>query len=389
MAKNGFKVIDSDMHIIEPVDLWQRYIDPGFRGVAPIGTANSASDLNLIHPDGRLWGRDPLRAMATGRAPGQNSKQVEERYRPHADRGYSNEVQLEAMDVEGIDVAVIYPSRGLHALGEPDMDPTLAAAVARAYNDWLFDFCQANPQRLLGAGMISVFNIDDAVAESRRAVKELGFSSVFLRPNMVHNRPWHDPYYEPLWDALEDLGVPLGFHEAIFTGLPQVGWQFGQNFMLRHTFCHPVEQMLCVASFAGAGIFEHHPNLKVAFLEGNCSWLPFFLWRLDEHWEQQGDVWAPELKMAPSEYFMRQGYASVEADEEPVKYAIDWMPNKNLVFSTDYPHGDSKYPHAVDRFLRLGDSDKEQKLGVSDEDKRRILWDNCAELYGIKEPVAS
>ena len=389
MAKNGFKVIDSDMHIIEPVDLWQRYIDPGFRGVAPIGTANSASDLNLIHPDGRLWGRDPLRAMATGRAPGQNSKQVEERYRPHADRGYSNEVQLEAMDVEGIDVAVIYPSRGLHALGEPDMDPTLAAAVARAYNDWLFDFCQANPQRLLGAGMISVFNIDDAVAESRRAVKELGFSSVFLRPNMVHNRPWHDPYYEPLWDELEDLGVPLGFHEAIFTGLPQVGWQFGQNFMLRHTFCHPVEQMLCVASFAGAGIFEHHPHLKVAFLEGNCSWLPFFLWRLDEHWEQQGDVWAPELKMAPSEYFMRQGYASVEADEEPVKYAIDWMPNKNLVFSTDYPHGDSKYPHAVDRFLRLGDSDKEQKLGVSDEDKRKILWDNCADLYGIKEPVAS
>ena len=389
MAKNGFKVIDSDMHIIEPVDLWQRYIDPGFRGVAPIGTANSASDLNLIHPDGRLWGRDPLRAMATGRPPGQNSKQVEERYRPHADRGYSNEVQLEAMDVEGIDVAVIYPSRGLHALGEPDMDPTLAAAVARAYNDWLFDFCQANPQRLLGAGMISVFNIDDAVAESRRAVKELGFRSVFLRPNMVHNRPWHDPYYEPLWDELEDLGVPLGFHEAIFTGLPQVGWQFGQNFMLRHTFCHPVEQMLCVASFAGAGIFEHHPNLKVAFLEGNCSWLPFFLWRLDEHWEQQGDVWAPELKMAPSEYFMRQGYASVEADEEPVKYAIDWMPNKNLVFSTDYPHGDSKYPHAVDRFLRLGDSDKEQKLGVSDEDKRKILWDNCADLYGIKEPVAS
>ena len=388
MAKNGFKVIDSDMHIIEPVDLWQRYIDPGFRGVAPIGTANSASDLNLIHPDGRLWGRDPLRAMATGRPPGQNSKQVEERYRPHADRGYSNEVQLEAMDIEGIDVAVIYPSRGLHALGEPDMDPTLAAAVARAYNDWLFDFCQANPQRLLGAGMISVFNIDDAVAESRRAVKELGFSSVFLRPNMVHNRPWHDPYYEPLWDELEDLGVPLGFHEAIFTGLPQVGWQFGQNFMLRHTFCHPVEQMLCVASFAGAGIFEHHPNLKVAFLEGNCSWLPFFLWRLDEHWEQQGDVWAPELKMAPSEYFMRQGYASVEADEEPVKYAIDWMPNKNLVFSTDYPHGDSKYPHAVDRFLRMGASDKEQKLSVSDEDKRKILWDNCADLYGIKEPVA-
>ena len=93
---------------------------------------------------------------------------------------------------------------------------------------------------------------------------------------MIHNRPWHDPYYEPLWDALEDLGVPLGFHEAIFTGLPQVGWQFGQELHAAPHLLSPVEQMLCVASFAGAGIFEHHPNLKVAFLEGNCSWLPFF-----------------------------------------------------------------------------------------------------------------
>jgi predicted TIM-barrel fold metal-dependent hydrolase len=380
LAKNGFKVIDSDMHIIEPVDLWQRYIAPEFRGMAPIGTAKTASDLNLIHPDGRLWGRDPVRSKATGRDPGHNASEVEERYRPHADRGYSNEVQLEAMDVEGIDIAVIYPSRGLHALGEPDMDPTLAAAVARGYNDWLFDFCKADSQRLLGAGMISIFDINDAVAEARRVVKDFGFRAIFLRPNLVNNRPWYDPYYEPLWTTLEELGIPLGFHEAIFSGLPQVGSQFGQNFMLRHTICHPVEQMLCVESFAGGGIFARHPKLRVAFLEGNCSWLPFLLWRLDEHWEQIGDVWAPELTMAPSEYFKRQGYASVECDEEPVKYVIDSMPNKNLVFSTDYPHGDSKYPNAVDRFLRLE---------ISDEDKRKILWDNCADVYGLNAPVGA
>jgi uncharacterized protein len=374
MAKNGFKVIDSDMHIMEPPDLWARYIDPPFRDRAPRGTAAHAADLSLIHPDGKLWGRDPIRSVDTGRNPGQRAKEVEQRYRSHADRGYSNRVQLEAMDVEGIDVAVIYPSRGLHALGEPNMDPPLAAAVARGYNNWLYDFCQADPNRLLGAGMVSAFDINDAVAETKRSVKELGFRAIFVRPNLVNNRPWHDPYYEPLWATLDALHIPLGFHEAIFTGLPEVGSQFGANFMLRHTFCHPAEQMLAAASFCGGGILERHPGLRVAFLEGNCSWLPFLLWRLDEHYEQQGDVWAPELKMKPSEYFKRQSYASVECDEEPVKYTIDWMGNRNLVFSTDYPHADSKYPKAVERFL---------ELPIDDDDKRKILWDNCAEAYGI------
>ncbi|PZC47949.1 MAG: putative metal-dependent hydrolase, TIM-barrel fold [Chloroflexi bacterium] len=380
VAKNGFKVIDSDMHIIEPVDLWERYIDPAFKDRAPMGTARSAGDLNLIHPDGSLWGRDPVRPTDTAKPTGAQAVSVEDRFKDHAARGYSNQVQLEAMDVEGIDVAVIYPSRGLHALGEPNMDPPLAAAVARGYNDWLYDFCQADPKRILGAGMISVFDVNDAIAEAKRSVNELGFRAVFVRPNMVNNRPWHDPYYDPLWATIEELNVPLGFHEAIFTGLPQVGWQFGANFMLRHTFCHPVEQMLASASFAGGGIFHKFPDLKVAFLEGNCSWLPFLLWRLDEHYEQQGDVWAPELTAAPSEYFKKQGYASVEGDEEPVKYVIDWMGNSNLVFSTDYPHGDSKYPHAVERFF---------ELPITDEDKRKILWDNCAEMYGVVQPVGA
>jgi predicted TIM-barrel fold metal-dependent hydrolase len=378
MARNGFKAIDSDMHIIEPVDLWERYIDAPFKHLAPHGTVNSPSDLNIFHPDGKFWGRSPDRAVDTGRPPGQRSAQTNALYKPHADRGYSNEVQLEAMDIEGLDVAVIYPSRALHALGEPDLDPKLAAAVARAYNNWLYDFCQADPKRLLGAALVSVFDVKDAVSEARRCVKELGFRAVFLRPNLVHGRNWYDPYYEPLWSTVEELGVPVGFHEAIFTGLPQVGQQFGTNFMLRHVFCHSVEQMLATASFCGGGIVARHPKLRVAFLEGNCSWLPFLLWRLDEHWEQQGDVWAPDVKMAPTEYFKRQCYASVEGDEDPVKYVIDWMGNDNLVFSTDYPHGDSKYPHAVERFLRLG---------LADEDKRKILWDNCATIYGVAETV--
>ena len=78
--------------------------------------------------------------------------------------------------------------------------------------------------------------------------------------------------------------------------------------------------------------------------------------------------------MAPSEYFKRQCFASAEADEDPVKYAIDFMGNDRIVFSTDYPHGDSKYPESVNRFLRID---------ITDDDKRKILWDNCAYIYGL------
>jgi len=295
-------------------------------------------------------------------------------YRRFAEGGWTPELQLEAMDAEGVDIAMLYPSRGLFAQSIDNMDPDLGYAIARAYNNWLYDFCQANPQRLLGAGMISPFNITGSVDEIHRCVKELGFKSMFLRPNLVNGRNWYDEYYEPLWSTLEELDAPLGFHESMGPYLPQVGDRFGTNAMLRHTACHPFEQALALMSFCGSAILENHPGLKVGFLEGNCSWAPFLLWRLDEHWERLGGVYAPELKMAPSEYFKRQCYLSIEGDEEPAKYAIDWLGDDRIVFSTDFPHPDSKYPEAVDAFLTLP---------ITDENKRKILWDNCAAYYGL------
>ena len=375
MTRNGFKVLDSDMHIMEPPDLWQRYIDPEFKDQAPRGVTERLADLGMVDADGNRWGRSLTVYQSQGPRLGLDFDRNLDRWSPYAERGWTGEVQLDAMDEEGIDGAVIYPTRGLFALTIPDMDPRLAGAVARAYNDWLYDFCQADPRRLIGAAMVSVFDIEDAVSEARRCMNELGFRGVFLRPNEVNSRNWHDPYYDPRWSTLEELEVPLGFHEGEGPALPEIGDQFRDNHMLRHAICHPGEMMLATASFCGGGILERHPNLRVAFLEGNCSWLPFLMWRLDEHWERVGHVHAPSLKMPPSQYFKRQCFASVEADEEPVKYVIDYMGNDRLVFSTDFPHPDSKFPHAVEGFLTLP---------LNDEDRRKILWDNCAGYYGIK-----
>ena len=160
MAKQGFKVFDSDMHIMEPPDLWERYIDPQFRSQAPRGrTSENVRDLGTIFP------KVPVDTRRTGGTPhrGRNFDKNQDIYRNHAERGWTGEVQLEAMDTEGIDTAVLFPTRGLGILTFPDQDPRFAAAMARAYNDWLHDFCKTDPNRLLGAGMISVYDIDDAV----------------------------------------------------------------------------------------------------------------------------------------------------------------------------------------------------------------------------------
>jgi predicted TIM-barrel fold metal-dependent hydrolase len=367
VAKNGFRVFDSDMHIMEPPDLWERYIDPEFRSMAPRGlTSDNVRDLRVAFP-----GAEP-RARSAQVAPnaGRNFERNQGIYRDHSERGWTAECQLEAMDVEGIDVATLFPTRGLSVLLRPDLDRRFAAAIARAYNDWLGDFCSADPSRLFGAGMISVRDVGDAVEETHRVVEDLGFRSVFLRSNIGDGKPWHDPYFEPLWDALEQLNIPLGFHEA--SGSSVTGQQFDPNFGLRRVYGQPMGQMLGLGHFIGGGILARHPKLKVAFLEANCSWLPWLLWRMEEGYEREGDVAMADLTMTPTEYFKRQCWVSVEPDETPARHVIEDFGSEQIVFSTDYPHGDSKYPEAVEGFLRLP---------FSDDDKRRILWDNCVRLY--------
>jgi predicted TIM-barrel fold metal-dependent hydrolase len=374
MARDGLKILDSDMHLMEPVDLWERYIDSKFKSEAPRGlTSENVRDLRMAHPDGQLWGLPQTHGKRNSNQ-GHNFRKNQGIYGTHAERGWTGEVQLEAMDLEGIDVAVLYPTRGLQALAEPNMEPEFAAALARAYNNWLYDFCEKNPNRLLGAGMISPFDIKEALTEVKRCVKELGFRAIFLRSNITNGRNWYDDYYEPLWSLLEELEIPLGFHESSSTAGRQIGDNFEPNFMLRRVVAQPMEQMLGLVSLCSGGVLARHPKLRVAFLEANCTWLPWLLWRLDEGWEREGDVWARDLTMPPSQYFKRQVFVSVEPDEAGVKYVIDFIGTDRLVFSTDYPHGDSKFPNAVASFL---------KLAITRDDKRKILWDNCAEFYKV------
>ena len=170
-------------------------------------TSENIRDLGLIFPEEQPKARHTAGTLRRGH----NYDKNQDLYLDHSERGWTGEVQLEAMDTEGIDAAVLFPSRGLGVLTYPEHPPAFAAALARAYNDWLHDFCRADPERLFGAGMISVYDMDDAVNETRRVAGEYGFRSVFLRSNIVIGKPLHDPYYEPLWDTLEESASPSVF----------------------------------------------------------------------------------------------------------------------------------------------------------------------------------
>jgi predicted TIM-barrel fold metal-dependent hydrolase len=294
-------------------------------------------------------------------------------------RGYDAESHLTAMDIEGIDVGILYGTRGRQVLMHDDLDPGLAAALARAHNDWTRDYCAINPERLKFAAQLAFHDVPLAVAEARRAVRELGAVAVIGNPNPINGRHIHDPEFEPLWDAIAELGVPVGFHP---TGQSSLRDDIARR-MLDHpngrligsAARNPMELMLAFASLAAGGVLERHPSLRCAFLEGTCGWLPWWLWRLDEAWEKFGPGSEVKVSARPSEYFFRQCYVATDADEKVLRQVVEAVGDDNIVVSTDYPHSDGLFPDAMNEFVALE--------GVSDKTKAKILWDNCARLYPL------
>ena len=195
----------------------------------------------------------------------------------------------------------------------------------------------------------------------------------------IAGRHVHDPDFDVLWAELQRLNVPACFHgtsgavsrdyvSTRFVGHPA-------ERVLSHATVFPIELMLAAGSMILGGVLQRFPNLRVAFLEGNCSWLPWWLYRLDDQWEKFGQAEDLKLDLKPSEYFLRQCFGSVDVDEYLAEDAVNRLGDDCLVISTDYPHPDSAYPHAIDEFLAL--------QGLSPSTKRKVLWDNCARLYAL------
>ncbi|OLC17849.1 MAG: hypothetical protein AUH29_00725 [Candidatus Rokubacteria bacterium 13_1_40CM_69_27] len=371
MPSPKFRIIDADGHVMEPPGMWERYIGPEYRDRAP-RVVRGPSGRSGFESGGRVSPRPECISLAMR---GAFAARVREHLGEYLEAEYNAESQIKAMDAGGIEIAFLYPTQGLYMASIDDLAPELAIAICRAYNDWMLDFCAAAPDRLRPVGMLVALHDPTLAAQEVERLAARGFKAVFVRPNPIRGRNLDDPAYEPFWAACERRGLAVGIHEGVGAYLPEAGADRFRNFFACHAASHPMEQMLAMLALIGGGVLERHPQLRVAFLESGCGWLPYWLWRMDEHGQQtEGVAGEPQLSMKPSDYFRRQCWISCEPDEPYIPHVLDFIGEDRLLFASDYPHPDHKWPETLETMLALP---------VPDSARRKILWDNPAALYGL------
>jgi predicted TIM-barrel fold metal-dependent hydrolase len=373
MSARRFRIIDADGHVMEPAGMWERYIAPAFRDRAPRITRDARRHTRFTTGE---W-LSPRPEMVTPAMREAFSTRVREYLADALAAGFDPASQLRAMDEGGIEIAYLYPTQGLYAASIDALDPALALAICAAYNDWIVEFCAHAPARLKPVAMLTALH-DPALAAGEAArVAGRGFTAVFVRPNPIRGRTLDDPAYEALWDTCERLGLGVGAHEGVGAHLPAAGADRFRSFFATHVASHPMEQMLAMLALITGGVLERHPRLRVAFLESGCGWLPYWLWRMDEHWEKtDGIAGEPVLAMRPSDYFRRQCWISCEPDEPYVGRLLDLLGEDRVLFASDYPHPDHKWPETAERMLAMD---------IPDRAKARILWDNPAAFYRLED----
>ena len=212
--ENGFLVADSDLHVMEPPDLYERYLEPRYREHAPVWMARPESG----HKD-FVVKTDSIVSEEWTRKEMVSRKHLDDRksaaYAEELKNGYTPEMTLRAMDIEGIDVAILF--RDVCADGDPSRwsGPRIHfLRFAGPSTIGLQSFASVDGARLKGSGILALNDIDAAVEEAGRCIKELGMAAVTLLPTVVDNRMLHDTECDPLWDALQEMDIPATFHDT-------------------------------------------------------------------------------------------------------------------------------------------------------------------------------
>ena len=361
-------VIDADGHVMEPMRAWANLPDEHRPRAA-------RDDFGLDHV---FVGDQEIVTVSLGRlgTPGSVMSDLSESpaLEDAQAGGFDPRLRVVDMDGEGIDVAVLYPSIGLNfwAIG----DAAAAVSLARAYNDWLADYCSTAPDRLYGAAMLPMQDPEAATLELRRAREELGFPAAFLRPNPCRGRTIAHPGYEVVWEAAEQLDVTIGIHEGSSNTIATLGADRKPfNPLVLHAVSHAFEQMLACAQLIITGVMERHPELRFAFLEAGGAWAPYWTWRLDEQVHGFGGF-CPDMPLMPSEYFARQCWVSFEIDEPTLPALVPYVGEDRIVWGSDYPHHDSTFPGAV-KALRDTIAPLDRVV------QQKILGDNARALYRL------
>lgn len=366
-----YLVIDADRHIIEPPEAFTKYLDKEFAKAAPKLVTDNAGAPRLM-VEGRLYqkptGFGPGRTEGCGdQRPRGESLTYEEAHR-HA---YKNR-DID-MDLSGIDAAIWIPTLGLFV---PDIVcKRTQYAIARALNDWTAKEWATGKRHMW---CVTIPIVPSMAVEEIKRCKKLGATAVWMRPNVMQGVYWWDRSWDPVWETLSELGMPLVFHEATgtYNATNSTDYKFNK-YWLAHVVSHPGEMSTALCGIIGYGVLHRYPKLKVLFCEGGATWVPYYLFRLDNHYDARSKEMV-DIDMPPSEYFKRQCViCSFEPEEALMRETMEWLEGKNMGCTSDYPHWDSSGVSGVVRYL-------ENYPDFSEETRRNFFSRNTIDALGLQ-----
>jgi uncharacterized protein len=353
-------VIDADGHVEEDLDRIADLMPAALRPYAPRFLAEGPLGHVAFELEGRVWrSKYPF--------PGGRANAVAAGGRRN-EGGRDPRVRLEVLDSEGIAAAVLFPSAAL--LVGWYQNPDIAAAVCRAYDEWLAEYCATEPDRLFGVALLPQQDPRLAAAELERAVQDHGFVAGMIRPNRIGGRTVDHPDFEVLWDTAAGLDVPVVLHEAYNHGIDTIGLDRMSTYAGCHVMSHVFEQMASMLAVGLSGTLARYPSLRLGFFEAGCGWAPTWVDRISEHHElapddfQGGD---------PGEVLRTRTWLTFELDEPALVSTCDLGWADNVCFASDYPHFDATFPGAVE---------KVKGSGLGDELLPKLLCDNALRFFG-------
>ena len=370
------RIFDTDHHVTPPPDMWTSRMPKKYQDIAP-----RVVDL----PDGgQAWSFDGGAIMhlfglenVGGREPTELS------WKTHYDElpksYYEPQARLEAMDRDGIDVALLFPSVAGQAAAIYD-DETFSAHI-QAYNDGIWDWAQeGDPKRMLPAAHLPNRGVEMTMQELDRVVKK-GFVH-FQYTGSPSSSPLPVAGDDPFWAMVQETGIVVSMHGGSSAGRPK------PKAPAKASPAPPVHDQEMIAAMRSSGlgaqtalgvmilsgVLERFPKLKVSLIETSTGWLPQFLNQLDAVYTQHRWLGEQKLSRLPSEY-AKQVLISVDREMQGIKHRHQ-VGVDNITFGTDYPHIGSFWPHTRFYIDLLFD-------GVPEDEREKILWSNAATMYGV------
>ncbi|MAG33356.1 MAG: hypothetical protein CL908_20970 [Deltaproteobacteria bacterium] len=367
-----YEVIDCDQHVIEPADLWERYLPKKFQDRAPKlvkdedgGDAWQLGDnieaLGLV----AVMGLQPRELKWTGVRIAEMHPGITEA------KG-----RLELMDEDGIDAAVFFPPQRTMIYFMTVGDREFQIAGMRAYNEFISDWVSTCPERLGAIHQMPGISSADAVVELERA-KQAGAVGVGLAtwPAGGSNLTADD---DPFWEAAEALEMPIHVHIGLVPAgykAPKVAAKKGGAAQLIALASTMSRMPVLIAEMIFNGVFDRFPKLQMVGGEVGGGWVPYLLGEMDDRYRRNRYWCGVDLEHRPSDYFRRNWKVGIIRDAYGVQNC-DAVGVENMMWASDFPHHINDWPYSRDII-------DDMARGIDATKRHKIFCENAGKLYGF------